>query len=212
MERTSVEEASKIFGKNFIGPSALKTFFESIGKSLESLNVPEINFTKEVLERLADKYILFLGVKSTDEAWEVNIKNLKSIFGSNSLISEPCFYNQDWYESQNFISEMVENKWYLIKKDVFVESRSKLPENILIESNNVQFPSAVICTYIFFIWYLVRNEILWKYDFVWCSDKDFNGDRIYVGKYKDIGGLNKNGFSIHRHLSLRTCYGAIDCI
>ena len=31
-----------------------------------------------------------------------------------------------------------------------------------------------------------------------------------LGKYHDVDGVNKNGFSIHRHLSLRPCYGCID--
>lgn len=52
--------------------------------------------------------------------------------------------------------------------------------------------------------------MLWKHDFVWCSDMDHNGDRIYVGKYHDISGVNKNGFSIHRHLALRECYASIN--
>lgn len=54
------------------------------------------------------------------------------------------------------------------------------------------------------------GEKLWYHDFVWCSDVDHNGDRIYVGKYNDIDGVNKDGFSIHRHLALRLCYGCID--
>ena len=60
--------------------------------------------------------------------------------------------------------------------------------------------------------YFARKEYLWWHDFVWCSDVDHNGDRIYVGKYHDIDGVNKNGFSIHRHLALRPCYGSVDYI
>ena len=66
-----------------------------------------------------------------------------------------------------------------------------------------------MCTYTFFVFYLCRHEKIWNHDFIWCSDRDHNGDRIYVGKYHDIDGVNKNGFSIHRHLALRPCYGAI---
>jgi hypothetical protein len=31
-----------------------------------------------------------------------------------------------------------------------------------------------------------------------------------VGKCHDVDGINKNGFSIHRHLALRKCYGAVE--
>lgn len=68
-----------------------------------------------------------------------------------------------------------------------------------------------MCLY-FFAYYHVRKELLWYHDFIWCHDIDHNGDRIYIGKYHDVDGVNKNGFSIHRHLALRNCYAAIEQI
>ena len=76
-------------------------------------------------------------------------------------------------------------------------------------NENINFPTAILCVYTFFAYYYARKELLWHHDFVWCSDTDHNGDRIYVGKYHDVDEVNKNGFSIHRHLALRNCYGAI---
>ena len=61
-----------------------------------------------------------------------------------------------------------------------------------------------------FAYFYTNRKILWPYDFIWCSDFDHNGDRIYVGKYHDIDGVNKDGFSIHRHLALRICYASIN--
>jgi len=52
-----------------------------------------------------------------------------------------------------------------------------------------------------------QGGLLWKSDFIWCSDKDKNGDQIYVGRYRDPLGVNKNGFNIHRHLKIRNYYG-----
>lgn len=57
-----------------------------------------------------------------------------------------------------------------------------------------------------------HDQYLLYHDFVWCVDVDHNGDRIYVGKYHDIDGINKNVFSIHRHLALRQCYASTDCL
>ena len=54
--------------------------------------------------------------------------------------------------------------------------------------------------------------MLWRHDFIWCDDSDHNGDRIYTGRYIDPNGINKNGFNIHRHLSIRPCYGAAPVI
>jgi hypothetical protein len=130
--------------------------------------------------------------------------------GINPNVSEPCFYNQDWYLKENFIDDTLENKWYLIRKNVFEDTRAMQP-NELIEKG-ISLPSAILCTYTFFSYYCYNKDLLWKYDFVWCSDMDHNGDRIYVGKYRDIDGINKNGFSIHRHLALRDCYSAINTI
>lgn len=93
------------------------------------------------------------------------------------------------------------------KKNVIESSRAVQPLELLNE--NINFPTAILCVYTFFAYYYARKELLWHHDFVWCSDTDHNGDRIYVGKYHDVDEVNKNGFSIHRHLALRNCYGAI---
>ena len=74
---------------------------------------------------------------------------------------------------------------------------------------HISFPSAILCVYTFFAYYYAQKGLLWYHDFIWCSDTDHNGDRIYVGKYHDVDGVNKNGFSIHRHLALRNCYASI---
>jgi hypothetical protein len=108
---------------------------------------------------------------------------------------------------EEFIKSTLENRWYLLKKEVMEESRAVQPTELL--KQNIVFPSAVLCTYTFFAYYYYNMEVLWLHDFVWCSDTDHNGDRVYVGKYHDIDGMNKNGFSIHRHLELREYYGSV---
>lgn len=158
---------------------------------------------------MSENYILILGRPSRGRI-DVNIRNLRNVFGTDPEISEPCFYNQDWYLNEKFIDETLDFRWYLVRKDVFDQSRAVDP-NLLIE-NKVRFPSAILCCYTFFAFWFARGIKLWEYEFIWCNDKDHNGDRIYVGKYTDIDGINKNGFSIHRHLALRPCYSAIDFI
>jgi hypothetical protein len=111
---------------------------------------------------------------------------------------------------EDFMDLTLEERWYLIKKAVFEESRALMPGDL--SKQGFVFPSAILCCYTFFAYFYARNEYLWWHDFVWCSDLDHNGDRIYVGKYHDIDGVNKNGFSIHRHLALRPCYASINCL
>ena len=161
---------------------------------------------KELMEKSKD-YLLIYGCSRFEDGKKVNITNLKSIFGDDPSKNTPCFYFQDWYNNESFINIQMHEGWFLIRKSVFEDSRSVLPSEL---SKIYVFPSAIKCAYSFFVAWLVLGEKLWYHDFVWCSDVDHNGDRIYVGKYNDVDGVNRDGFSIHRHLSLRQCYACID--
>jgi hypothetical protein len=104
------------------------------------------------------------------------------------------------------MKDNLELDWYLIRKNLIDDTRA-VPPAILAQT--LVFPSAILCAYSFFVIWFIKNEILWKNDFVWCNDIDNLGDKIYVGRYFDKSGLNKNGFSIHRHLTIRNNYGTI---
>ena len=201
----NISIARSIMKNNFIGPNELKRL-NDIPLIIPD-NIPQIKFSIETLESKKDDYILIFGAGRLRGEKQVTIKNLIDIFGKNPDIKEPCFYNQDWYEKEAFINKPLNEDWFFIRKNVFDDSRAVAPTELL---KNHKFPSAVKCCYSFFIAWLVLRTKLWYHDFVWCSDTDHNGDRIYVGKYHDIDGVNKNGFSIHRHLGLRECYGCID--
>lgn len=208
MEGTTIEEARLILKDNFMGIEELKIFFRNIHPEYEAqVTVPDIPWSKDILEKLSKNYILILGMPFWGGA-DINIRNLRNVFGTDPEVSEPCFYNQDWYINEDFIDESLDLGWYLVRKNVFDDSRAIDP-NILI-GHDIKFPSAILCCYTFFAFWFARGIRLWEYDFIWCQDKDHNGDRIYVGKYTDIDGVNKSGFSVHRHLALRSCYTAID--
>ena len=207
MERVTIDTAKFLFGNSFIGKEELQPLFNRMGLGcLSSIDLPEIRYTLSELENCVQDYLLILGVSRLNGV-ELNIQTFRNIFGIDPSISEPCFYNQDWYLKEDFINRTLDFRWYLLKKTVISETRAVQPEMLITKDFN--FPSAILCTYAFFAYYYWRKEYLWYHDFVWCSDLDHNGDRIYVGKYHDIDGVNKNGFSIHRHLALRSCYGAI---
>ena len=207
MER---EQVKGLFGVNFIGSAELAPFFGALGLDGAALQEPPITYSDAQLQQAASEgYILILGVDSL-QGQPVSLRFLRQQFGVDPDVSEPCLYNQDWYLKEDFMDTTLQTQWYLIKKDVFDESRAVMPADLT--QRGLHFPPAILCGYTFFAYYYARQAYLWWHDFVWCSDTDHNGDRIYVGKYHDIDGVNKNGFSIHRHLALRPCYGSVNCL
>lgn len=199
---TDYTSAEKIMGQNFLGPKQINKLLLKMGKSpILYSTIPDIQYDEQTLEKCKFDHILVLGTDNVD------IMDFRDFYGIDPEVSEPCLYNQDWYLSENFVHKHLDNTWYLIGKNILEGTRSIQPVS-LIESGFI-FPSAILCVYTFFAYYETYQFMLWYHDFVWCSDTDHNGDRIYVAKYHDIDGINKNGFSIHRHLSLRPCYGVV---
>lgn len=203
-------EVKKLFGENFIGKSELLPLIERLGGCKDDIVEIPISYTdRELLQAAEDGYILILGLSKIGNC-HIDLHFLRGKFGVDPDNSEPCFYNQDWYLKEDFMGASLNNQWYLIKKNVYEDSRAVMPAEL--SQRGLNFPSAILCGYTFFAYYFACNEYLWWHDFVWCCDTDHNGDRIYVGKYHDIDGVNKNGFSIHRHLALRKCYGSVNMI
>lgn len=205
-------------GLNFIGPDELCHIAENMGiidPFKMGQMIPEIPFEDSYLEKVASDFILILMVPLTVIGEQLTIEKMRLFFGFDPLIKEPCFYNQDWYLKEDFATkETLVFNWCLIKKLVYENSRGIKTDDYFKqnEENNI-LPSAVLCAYSFFVWYFhTKSEMLWKSDYIWCKDRDCNGDQIYVGRYSDPQGVNKNGFSIHRHLSIKPSFGVISVI
>ena len=209
MERVTIEKAKRLFGNNFVGLEELRPLFEKMRLSYVSVQVHIIQYSYDELLKYSKDYVLILGIPELNNT-PLSIHTFRNVFGVNPDLLEPCFYNQDWYLNEDFIYKTLDLRWYLLKRDVLEDSRAVQPDELL--KNNVIFPNAILCVYTFWAYYYARHVKLWYYDFVWCNDTDHNGDRIYVGKYHDIDGMNKDGFSIHRHLALRNCYSSINCL
>lgn len=199
------EKAKSILGDRIIGIDDLKKIdVINFDYSNYSNTIP---FPLEVIEQRAKDWYLIYGVSKFLDGKNVSIRNLKNIFGENPAINEPCFYFQNWYDNEEFIDNSMSEGWFWVRKSVYEDSRAVDPNELL---KKYSFPDAITCTYAFFVTWLTKTDKLWYHDFVWCEDVDHNGDRIYVGKYNDVDGVNVNGFSIHRHLALRNCYGCIE--
>lgn len=207
--RADLKEAKKILGRNFVGPNELLRINKRLKILVPKNNLPKIPLKTKDLIKLKKDYILILGINKDKHGRPLTINRLREIFGLDPKKSEPCFYNQDWYLQEKFASKKtLETKWYIIKKTVSTKTKGKTPQEIdRILTKKESFPSAILATFAFFSYYLLNRKILWKEDFIWCKDSDSNGDRIYVGRYIDPKKINKDGFNIHRHLSIKKCYG-----
>lgn len=206
----TIDKAKEIMGSQFIGIDELRICAPALNFDIPDVDaLPPIPYDAQTLTRCRENYYLVLALETFNGGTPVTCRSFKAIFGFDPQQSEPCFYNQDWYDHEEFIDRPLESGWFLIRKNVYEDSRAVQPTE-LIKSTN--FPPAVKCVYAFFVLWLAKGEKIWYHDFIWCSDLDHNGDRIYVGKYHDIDGINKNGFSIHRHLALRPCYASIDTL
>lgn len=195
-----------------IGPEELSSCIEiKYFLDLHQLNnnIPTIPYDETLLQETKDSHLLILIIPNYVNGEVLDLLTMKHHFGTvSSDETVPCFYNQDWYDGECFAKTgSLSYRWCLVRKKINDDTRARKPEDIL--KMGFAFPSALLCAYTFFVYFLVTKEILWESEFIWCSDLDSNGDRIYVGRYKDPVGIAKDGFSIHRHLNLRNHYGAI---
>jgi hypothetical protein len=213
MERTtSIEEANEIMGNNFIGPADLLNNDKISNLFFINTNeIPTIPYTINELNSVKKSHILILVLDEFRDRNKISLSKLKQFFGFNPEEKEPCFYNQDWYLNEPFYNDSkLKLSWVLFSIEILETTRSIDPNLIFKNTEIKTLPSALLATYCFFILYFIKNIIFLKYDYLWCNDYDSNGDRIYVGRYIDPNKKNKNGFSIHRHLSIKSNYGAIN--
>jgi len=99
--------AKEIMGNNFIGYNELNLIAERMGFTVPYI-IPEIPYSIKELEDKCEDYILVLGISEMLNGEKLTIKALHSRFGTRPDISEPCFYNQDWYLDEAFIFEFLQ--------------------------------------------------------------------------------------------------------
>ena len=75
------------------------------------------------------KHILIYGPKFMENGTFLNIKKMYDIFGKKYTKGNIIFYNQDWYLSEKFAKTTLNNKWYLVQKEVSNKSRGSVPKN-----------------------------------------------------------------------------------
>ena len=216
MEKLSEDLARELFRDNFIGSSEMErisTEMNILQPSKLSESFPKNNFSFDLLRKFSKSHILILCIPFDSNYTPLTLLKLRNFFGIDPLIKEPCFYNQDWYLQEDFAVKTTCNLgWYLVKKSIQNDSRGLTIQEF---NKKIQqpidhlLPSALLASYTFFAYFLLSQKALWEQEYIWCADKDSNKDRIYVGKYYDPNRINKNGFEIHRHLSIKSYHGIV---
>ena len=198
-----ISRAKEIMGTNFIGIDELEKIQLDFPVDID-FTEPEIEYKEEELIKKRNTHVLALCVPSFDNGESITIKNIIKRF---EHVKKPCFYNQDWYINEAFINKPLILKWCLVAKELLPDSRGLAPTII---GERFALFSACELVYIFFVYYFhSKGEKLWENDYVWCTDVDDKGDQIYIGRYTDASGFNSDGLEIHRHLKIKTNYGAV---
>jgi hypothetical protein len=199
MSLKQYSEYKKKLGKNFIGPEEINS---SCGDILFFNDMDKIPIPHK-LEEIDTNQILILAKPTLKNTKLLTIANLKFAIENSANYTQANFYNQDWYVNESFFNNnYLELEWHLIPKYLDDQNRGILPN--FREAENL--PSAILLTYVFFLYAIINGEILWPHDYLWCSDVDNENDQIYVGRYFDSKQIAKSGFSIHRHLSIKKNY------
>ena len=147
-------QAKKIMGRNFIGPDELTSIAAEMNIAPVK-TVPKIHYDEKTLMKYAKDYLLILGVAKNKNGTALTLNSMRTCFGLDPVMSEPCFYNQDWYVKEKFASATtMKPRWYLIRKNVIKETRGVRPD--ILEGKlkkGEQFPSAVLTAHTFFAYY-----------------------------------------------------------
>jgi hypothetical protein len=204
------EAVKALFGSLYLGPEAWEGFAGRF-RVAPTQDAPSPHWSADFLARHSKTHLLLYAPCQHADGAPITLNSLRSCFGVDPAVSEPCFYNQDWYLKEDFAARQpLAPGWHLLQVCAMEEARARTPQDI--ESAlppNATFSLAVNYAFAFFaFWLRTGGKRLWEHDFIWCADRDHNGDRIYVGRYEDPAGINKNGFNIHRHLALRAFYSA----
>jgi hypothetical protein len=186
----------------------LKLFSEKLDSSDFNFDVqdPVLKPPSYLLELNTDENILIHIPKNIGNM-DLSLENLFKLFGTNRDQNLPSFYNQDWFINEDFFKQPIKgSRWVLVDKSITEVSRGTQPSS---QASNDLF-SAVEYTFIFFVMFIKYELVLCEFDYIWTRDRDLHGDQIYVGRYTDKSGMSQDGFSIHRHLSIKNNYGVLN--
>src|SRR3989338_4703992 len=213
------EEVKEIFGKDFLGPEAIKTTYGVELTPDELQEIENIPFTIEELEQAKQLgMMLVLRVPSIGEGKEakpLTIDQIREKFSGGDTLGDPkkkkkkMFYRSKgdgWFDTEKFALEGTPKLgWGLVMKSVLPDSLSKnwdQQEEVLknwakqnnIDPTLVKRRTPVEIVYDTFLYYGENKETLLEDKWDWSGVRSSDGGFVSVGRFGS-GGLHVNGDS-----------------
>ena len=129
IEGVTMIEAKEIMGVNFFGPEEVNAV---LGLEFPKGRIPEITFSKEVLENLKDTHQLILygggyrKIPETGGYFGVNGQEFDARLQNKKKDGTKLLYDVDWYKNEEFFTrDSSELQWKIVSKDLIPNSTSK---------------------------------------------------------------------------------------
>ncbi len=125
-----MKEAKEIMGANFFGPEEVKA---ALGLQFKE-KIPDIHFSKEIIEKLKDTHQLILyGGNEVELAGgfmgrflDVEGKRLYEMLGDKKKDGTKLLNDTDWYKAEKFFTQDAPKLgWKLVSKELIPNSTSK---------------------------------------------------------------------------------------
>ncbi len=210
-------EAKEIFGKDFLGPEAVKTTYGVELDSEELQEIENIPFSREDLEQAKQLGMMLvlrvprLGEGKTEKP--LTIDQIRERFSGGDTLGGPkkkkqkMFYRakgEGWYDAEEFATqETPKLGWGLVMKSVLPDSLGKdwdQQEEVLkkwakqnkIDPASVKRRTPVEIAYDTFLYYGENKESLLEDKWDWSGVRSSGGHFVGVGGF-DSGGLGVSG-------------------
>ena len=207
------EEVKEIFGKDFLGPEAIKTTYGVELTPDELQEIENIPFTIEELEQAKQLGMMLvlrvprLGEGKTERP--LTIDSARELFTKGDSLGDPkkkkqkVFYGkkgESWYDNEKFVTQDTPKLgWGLVMKSVLPDSLSKnwdQQDEVLkkwakdnnIDPTLVKRRTPVEIAYDTLIYYGENKESLLENRYDWSGGQSSGGFFVYVGGF-DSGGL-----------------------
>ncbi len=219
-KETNIEfgEAREIFGKDFLGPEAIKSVYGVELTPDELQEVEDIPFTREELEQAKQLGMMLvlrvprLGEGQTERP--LTIDSTRELFSGGDTLGDPkkkkerMFYSKKgagWYDAEKFATQDTPKLgWGLVMKSVLPDSLSKTweqQEEVLkkwakdnnIDPSLVKRRTPVEIAYDTLIYYGENKESLLADEYDWTDMQSSGGRSVYVGDFDSVG------LSVNRH-------------
>ena len=221
---TEWKEVQELFGKDFLGPEALKKTWGVDLTEEELQEIEHIPFSQEDLEKAKELgMMLVLRLPHNKEQKPLTIKQMRETFSQEDPLGDPqkkksrVVWNQDWYNDEDFATKTTPKLgWGLVTKEVLAESKNKNwdeQQEVLekwasdngIDPKTIHRRTPVEVAFDTITYYGANQDSLLESSYDWTSVRSSDGKFVFVG-YFDSGGLRVSSAARgNRYSALGVC-------